>query len=283
MSNNRERKRKCFAAIPIFFFFFFFCWVKKRFSSLFFHPFKHYLFLTHKTQYDIPSRLSFSLNTRHSNETCRGWNQSRYFSSLHPWSTFLLLIALNITSVSIYETSIQKEFRKEIKYLHRYLYDSLYQLLRSWNDSTPLLITFAISSSTNVINVRFSGNKWLALLFIDKQTEKREAHGISNSKFGDKFWKIEIVKCDRLSPFSSFEFDQLLRCLWMIYLRSSMNEKAHVICLPGKTFEYMLDDWRCMFISCIMLHSYLVTFIDKYESMAHCASSGAAWEALMTF
>lgn len=62
-----------------------------------------------------------------------------------------------------------------------------------------------------------------------------------------------------------------------------MNEKAHVICLPGKTFEYMLDDWHCMFVSCTMLHSYLVTFIDKYESMAHCASSGAAWEALMTF
>ena len=265
----------------LFFFFFFFGWVKKRFSSLFFHPFKHYLFL--KTQYDIPSRLSFSLNARHSNETCRGWDQSRYFSLLHPWSTILLLIALNITSVWIYETSVQEEFRKEIKYLHRYVYDSLYQLLRSWNDSTSLLITFAISSSTNVINVRLTGNKWLALSFIDRQRKKREAHGISNSRFGGKCWKIEIATRHLFCPFSNFEFDQSPRCFWMIYLRNSMNEKAHVICLPGKTFEYMLDDWHCMFISCIMLHSYLVTFIDKYESTAHCASSGAAWEALMTF
>lgn len=191
----------------LFFLFFFICWVKKRFSTLFFHPFKHYLFLTHKTQYDIPTRLSFSLNTRqrrNSNKTCRGRNQSRYFSSLHPWSTFLLLIALNITSVSICDTSIQKEFRKEIKCLHRYLHDSLYQLLRSWNDSTPLLITFAISSTTNVINVRFSGNKWLALLFIDKERKKREAHDSSNSKFREKLKKIEISTCHLF--FSVFQF-----------------------------------------------------------------------------
>lgn len=88
MSNNRERKRKCFAAIPIFFFFFFFCWVKKRFSSLFFHPFKHYLFLTHKTQYSF--QIIFFLKY-----TSFQWNLSRLKS------VPLLLVVTSLIHVSL--------------------------------------------------------------------------------------------------------------------------------------------------------------------------------------